>query len=384
MLGLDALSSVIRATPTPNLEAKPLWIEASVAQQLGLTDGQVVQALIEAKGGSVRLWLKNFSFEMPNGWILKPGDTPFMRVVRGASSWALLIQPRADGTSAASSGAGAAGAGLASAAAAAQPSPAQLLEARMQAMAARPMDGTSLLSLLSARPTSEAAPLQMTLMQAWMAKSMSLAQINPSLLKALVQQGLIPNERRLAQGQPPLPDARSMLKKLLDSLTQSESSEVDRLQAKTVRQGLEAMDSAQAQAALAQAKGALSAHLWLPFADASPLHLHIQRDAPKHKGDDPPFTVDVHTLHASLGEIWLATTIRSSHRVGLVMWALQAQTVNWARSKASLLGAELKDSGLELESFQIHHSPRPRSDIQPMTQQDNWEQTVRLRLDTLA
>ncbi|MEY4285702.1 MAG: hypothetical protein RL111_2377, partial [Pseudomonadota bacterium] len=33
MLGLDALSSVIRATPTPNLEAKPLWIEASVAQQ---------------------------------------------------------------------------------------------------------------------------------------------------------------------------------------------------------------------------------------------------------------------------------------------------------------------------------------------------------------
>ena len=102
MLGLDALSSVIRATPTPNNEAKPLWIEAPVAQQLGLSDGQVVQALVEARGGPVRLWLKNFSFELPNGWVLQPGDTPFMRVVRGSSSWALLIQPRADGAPSAS------------------------------------------------------------------------------------------------------------------------------------------------------------------------------------------------------------------------------------------------------------------------------------------
>jgi len=382
MLGLDALSSVIRATPTPNLEAKPLWVETAVAQQLGLTDGQVVQALIEARGGAVRLWLKNFPFEVPNGWILKPGDTPFMRVVRGASSWALLIQPRADGASSPAPAAQAAN--LGAAAAAAMPSPAQVWQARMQALAARPMDGSSLLSLLTANPSQASAPAQLSMMQAWMAESLSLAQINPSLLKALIQKSMIPNERRLAQGQAPVPDARSMLKKLLDTLTQSEALEVDRLQAKSVRQGLEAMDSAQAQSALAQARGELSVHLWLPFADAHPLHLHIQREAPKQKGDDPPFTVDVHTLHATLGEIWLATTIRSSHRVGLVMWALQADTVSWARDKASLLGAELKDSGLELESFQIHHASRPRSDVQPAVKQEGWEQTVRHRLDTLA
>jgi hypothetical protein len=383
MLGLDALSSVIRATPAPNTEVKPLWVEAPVAQQLGLSDGQVVQALVEARGGPVRLWLKNFSFELPNGWVLQPGDTPFMRVVRGSSSWALLIQPRPDGASPA---------GLAHAPPAASVqvalSPEQVLMARMQAMAARPMDASGLLSLLASAtqnaPGNASAPLPM--LQAWMSESIPMSQINPNLLRSLIQKWITPNERRLLLGQAPPIDARSLLRKWLDLLTATQESSTERMQeARTVRQGLESLDTAQAQTALAQARGALSLHFWIPFTDSRPVHLHIQRDAPQHPGDDPPFTVDVHTQHLTLGEIWLATTIRSSHRVGLVMWALNANTAEWARSKAGLLGAELKDSGLELESFQIHHSARPRGEVHPVhAGQGEWMQTVRPRLDTLA
>ncbi|MEY2780771.1 MAG: hypothetical protein RL307_475 [Pseudomonadota bacterium] len=385
MLGLDALSSVIRATPAPNNEVKPLWIEAPVAQQLGLSDGQVVQALVEARGGPVRLWLKNFSFELPNGWVLQPGDTPFMRVVRGSSSWALLIQPRADGAPSAGLVANAPSAANVQA----PISPEQLLQARMQAMASRPMDASGLLALLasSSQNASGLTSAQMPWLQAWMAESIPMSQINPSLLRNLLQKWMLPNERRLLQGQQPPMDARSMLRKWLDLLTATQESSTERMQeARTVRQGLESLDTAQAQTALAHARGGLSLHFWIPFTDSRPVHMHIQRDAPKNPNDDPPFTVDVHTQHMTLGEIWLATTIRSSHRVGLVMWALNGNTASWARDKSALLGAELKDSGLELESFQIHHAARPRSEVHPVqgSGQGEWMQTVRPRLDRLA
>jgi hypothetical protein len=381
VLGLDAIASVIRSTPAPNMEARALWVEAAVAQQLGLKDGQVVKGLVDAQAGAVRLWLKNFSFEVPNGWVLKPGDTPFMRVVRGPSGWALLIQPRADG--APSTGTPAAPTGAASSA---PPSAAQLLEARLQAMSARPLDPQALMGLLMAKSPSGApawAAFQ-AWQQAWLAEGMPLAQINPNALKALVQKWLVPNERRLAQGQASVPEPRGLLRRWLEGLMQDAQVEKANWGDKPTRHQLDGLDGHWANTLLAQAKGAFSWQAVLPFTDAQPIHLHIHREAPKQPGDDPPFSVDIHTLHAALGELWLATTIRSTHRVELVMWALQDDTVQWARAHAGLLQAELKGAGLNLESFQIHQAPRPRYAATHPHDVDTLASTVRHRLDTRA
>ena len=72
MLGPDMVSASSRV-PAVQMEARPLWVQTPVAQQLGLRDGQIVQAVAEVRDQRIRLWLKDFSFELPNGWVLKEG-----------------------------------------------------------------------------------------------------------------------------------------------------------------------------------------------------------------------------------------------------------------------------------------------------------------------
>ena len=100
MLGAESVLGAMRATPV-QLDMRPHWIDTSMAEQLGLQDGQVVQALVEKKDGRVRLWLKDFSFDLPNGWVLKEGDKPFLRVSVNPGGWGLLIQNPTDPSAAA-------------------------------------------------------------------------------------------------------------------------------------------------------------------------------------------------------------------------------------------------------------------------------------------
>ena len=72
-------------------------LQTPVAQQLGLRDGQIVQATAEVRDQRVRLWLKDFFFELPNGWVLKDGDKPFLRVSQNAGSLGFLIQAYPNG-----------------------------------------------------------------------------------------------------------------------------------------------------------------------------------------------------------------------------------------------------------------------------------------------
>ena len=91
MLGPDIVSASSRV-PVVQMDARPLWVQTPVAQQLGLRDGQIIQAVAEVRDQRVRLWLKDFFFELPNGWVLKDGDKPFLRVSHNPSGWGFLIQ----------------------------------------------------------------------------------------------------------------------------------------------------------------------------------------------------------------------------------------------------------------------------------------------------
>lgn len=91
MLGPESVSASPRV-PLVQMDVRSLWVQTPVAQQLGLRDGQIVQATAEIRDQRVRLWLKDFFFELPNGWVLKDGDKPFLRVSQNAGSWGFLIQ----------------------------------------------------------------------------------------------------------------------------------------------------------------------------------------------------------------------------------------------------------------------------------------------------
>jgi len=91
MLGPDAVSASTRL-PAVQMDTRGQWVQTPVAQQLGLRDGQIVQATAEIRDQRVRLWVKDFFFELPNGWVLKDGDKPFLRVSQNAGSWGFLIQ----------------------------------------------------------------------------------------------------------------------------------------------------------------------------------------------------------------------------------------------------------------------------------------------------
>jgi len=64
MLGPDVVSASARV-PWVQLEARSLWVQTPVAQQLGLRDGQIVQAVAEVRDQRVRLWLKDFFLNCP-------------------------------------------------------------------------------------------------------------------------------------------------------------------------------------------------------------------------------------------------------------------------------------------------------------------------------
>jgi len=95
MLGAESVLGAMRATPV-QLDMRPHWVETSMAEQLGLQDGQVVQALVERKDGRVRLWLKDFSLDLPNGWVLKDGDKPFFARL-AQPGWLGPADPKPDG-----------------------------------------------------------------------------------------------------------------------------------------------------------------------------------------------------------------------------------------------------------------------------------------------
>ena len=104
--------------PQSQMELRPIWVDTRVAQELGLSDHQIIQATVVLQDKSVRLWLKDFSFEIPYTWNVKPGDMPFVSVRAMPGAWSIQLQsnplgPTAPNVPQAQTNAlGAAGAGL--------------------------------------------------------------------------------------------------------------------------------------------------------------------------------------------------------------------------------------------------------------------------------
>ena len=353
MFGPDSVSAASRVTPVQQ-ETRNLWVQTPVAQQLGLRDGQIVQAVAEVRDQRVRLWLKDFSFELPNGWVLKDGDKPFLRVSNSNGSWGFLIQAYPNGQ------APAAGAGMNHPLG--QNNPWQsTANTTLGMLLTQPSGFESFSRLLnnlgmnSWGAQSDIADLVRRLLQ----QRSSMAQINPLSLKRTVSAQARSVENLLSQGLPAEDDPKSLIRLILGQLEQETVEGVNKEDRRELETAARELESAQAQSAQKWLNGELSLHVVLPFVDHEPVDLHFQKPARKPNQEEPPLTVDIHSRSRTLGEIWLNTTISQGTGVDLLMWALRGDVADMARQRASELGLELGAAGLKLQSFQIFNAPRP-------------------------
>ncbi len=356
MLGPDVISAATRL-PQVQLEARSLWVQTPVAQQLGLRDGQIVQAIAEVRDQRVRLWLKDFFFELPNGWVLKDGDKPFLRVNHTPGGWGFLIQAYPTGQGSVATP-GSASFGHTKPLDVHAP---QQLNTAIGLLLTQPSGFASFSKLLNDmglglwRGQGEMAALVQRLLQ----QRSAMAQMNPTMLKRAVMGQARSLENVLSQAQTPEDDLKGILKQLLALSQEGAASGVDKERSRELEAATRELEAAQTQGAQKWLNGDLSLHVVLPFIDADPVELHFQKPARKPGQEETPLSVDIHSRSRLLGEIWLNTVISQSTSVDLVMWALRSDVAGMARQRAGELGLELGAAGLKLHSFQIFNAPRP-------------------------
>lgn len=359
MLGPDVVSAASRIGPV-QAENRTVWVQTPVAQQLGLRDGQIVQATAEVRDQRVRLWLKDFFFELPNGWVLKDGDKPFLRVSHNPGGWGFLIQAYPNGQAPPATATPVnqlfgLNPGLALPAEAAQPEP----QSNRVGMLLMHPPGFATFSKLLSDVTQGSWGTQAEIgpwLQRLLQQRSSMAQINPSMLRKAVMGQARSIENILLQGQEGADEPKTLLKTLLGLLSEEGANKEVLRQ---VEDAATEFEAAQAQSAQKMQQGELSLHVILPFVDADPVDLHFQRPPRKKGQEEPPLSVDIHSRSRVLGEVWLNTQISKGNDVDLVMWALRGEVASLAKQRAGELGLELGSAGLQLQSFQIFNAPRP-------------------------
>lgn len=349
-------------TPTVIWEGRlPLVVER-VAAELGLRDGQIIQAVIESRMDRLRLVLQDpaqagrfidLPKDLPTGLRLAAGDTALFRVQVQADG-SILLRPLP------SQGVNRAGLNVGTGSV---PPDAQV-PSRLQQLSYRPPDMLALAQLL--RPggldtllqgLNPAAP-EVAALQQWQSMRPHMAQLTPEKLKQLLQRSGLSTEALLAQGQAQgLVDLKTGLRQLLRLLQSTSSEAMGRVQ-----EALDDIESRQLTAAETLTGREWVLSMMLPFADAEPVALRFVRSRQMGK-DKPPLVIHLHTRNRDLGEIWLQTRIHQQTEVDMVMWALREDVVHRARELAPNLQEELDSAGLNMTRLMVIHGPGPTEPV---------------------
>ena len=333
------------------LDGRTITLLLPIAQQLGLRDGQIIQAAIEMRGDSLKLLYNGQLLDLPPGLRFRPGEQLWLSANRSAGGWTL----RAVDGRAASAPSQASTPALTAAA--------DNAISRLAALSLRPPTSPTLLSVfqpgvMSGFLTSAGDPALASLFQSM---QLSMRGLTPGALQGAVMSSGFWLEALLGRGQPaPSPDTKSLLRKLIRSLADKEPVKSEQL-----RRAVDDIESAQVDSLAAQSRGELTFSMVLPFADANPVETKFFRPPRRPGQQKPAFSVDIHTENDELGEIWLKTSVTEAAHVDLMMWALKESVVRLAKRHSNALSERLSLAGLTMDSFNIFHSARP-------SLPDNW------------
>jgi len=324
--GAEALLAPGRINPI-YLEGKLLPLQATTAAELGLKDGQVVQASIKLQNEQPMLILQGRTLPAPGIQASQVGESIWLRVQNGA-----LV-----------------------------PINSQPVVPRIATLLYRP-DVSTELSQLFQKGTLDSllSTVQRPDLQAqWRGLHLSMAQLTPMALRQAMM-GAMGAEVWLARGlQPPFQDAKQLLRRIIAELNLSNLEETnDGGLIEKLTSAIDDIEASQVQAVQAQAQQEILFSMTLPFADANPVELTVRR-GPMQEGEQPVLTINVHSKTEDLGPVWLKTQLMNAQQIELTMWAEQAAVVAQARSRSYLLGDELRAAGLNMRSFNVVHGARP-------------------------
>ena len=361
--GAEALVAPNRINPI-YLEGKLLTFQASIAQALGLKDGQIVQALVRLHGDQPKLLLQGRMIDAPASSLAAPGESMWLRVQNKAEGqWSFQPVPAPAGTQASSTALTLTAPTLMMA-----PSLAPVVS-RIANLLYRPTGAVELSQLykpgtLDALLGTIARP---DLLTQWRGLQLSMSQLTPSSLQQAMM-GAMGSEVWLARGMPmAAQDPKQMLRKLIDAINTNnlnanqlnDGDDADSIGIiSRLQRAVDDIEASQVQAVQAQAQQEILFNMTLPFADANPVELTIRR-GPKQEGESPLLIINVHSKSEELGPVWLKTQLANSEQVELTMWSEDPSVVSQARSRSSLLGQELSSAGLTMKSFQVIQGARP-------------------------
>jgi hypothetical protein len=331
------------------LEGKLFPLAAPAARELGLKDGEVVQALVQSRpGGDMALLLRGRLIDLPRPSPWVEGQTLNLKVQAAPSGpWALQLLPASTGLPS-----------LPALLSAASETP--LLFSKVANLLFRPAGLQELAQLF--KPGTLDTLLQSVprpdLQDQWRSLQLSMAQLTPQALSQAFAAGM-GAEAWLARGlAAPVEDPKQLLRRLMAALARGDADDDSPEKISGLQRAVDDLEASQVQAVQAQSQSEVLMRMVLPFHDADPVELVFRRGA-REGGKRPPLTVNVHSRSQVLGEIWLKTQLHTAEHVELTMWALQADVVRQAKSHAGELGRQLGDAGLTMKSFQIVHGARP-------------------------
>ena len=361
--GAEALVAPNRINPI-YLDGKLLTFQASIAQALGLKDGQIVQALVRLHGDQPKLLLQGRMIDAPASSLAAPGESMWLRVQNKAEGqWSFQPVPAPAGTQTSSTALTLTAPTLMMA-----PSLAPVVS-RISNLLYRPTGAVELSQLykpgtLDALLGTIARP---DLLTQWRGLQLSMSQLTPSSLQQAMM-GAMGSEVWLARGMPmAAQDPKQMLRKLIDAINTNnlnanqlnDGDDADSIGIiSRLQRAVDDIEASQVQAVQAQAQQEILFNMTLPFADANPVELTIRR-GPKQEGESPLLIINVHSKSEELGPVWLKTQLANSEQVELTMWSEDPSVVSQARSRSSLLGQELSSAGLTMKSFQVIQGARP-------------------------
>jgi len=361
--GAEALVAPNRINPI-YLDGKLLTFQASIAESLGLKDGQIVQALVRLHGDQPKLLLQGRMIDAPASSLAAPGESMWLRVQnKTEGQWSFQPVPAPAGTQASSTALTLTAPTLMMA-----PSLAPVVS-RIANLLYRPTGAVELSQLykpgtLDALLGTIARP---DLLTQWRGLQLSMSQLTPSALQQAMM-GAMGSEVWLARGMPmAAQDPKQMLRKLIDAINTNnlnanqlnDGDDTDSIGIiSRLQRAVDDIEASQVQAVQAQAQQEILFNMTLPFADANPVELTIRR-GPKQEGESPLLIINVHSKSEELGPVWLKTQLANSEQVELTMWSEDPSVVSQARSRSSLLGQELSSAGLTMRSFQVIQGARP-------------------------
>jgi hypothetical protein len=321
----DALAAPGRI-PTIYLEGKLLPLQASTAAELGLKDGQVVQASVKLQQDQPMLMLQGKALSAPGLLASQVGESIWLRA-QGGNLVPINAPP---------------------------------IVSRIASLLYRPNVNSVLPQLFQPGTLDELlSQVQRPDLQAqWRGLQLSMSQLTPGALQQAMM-GAMGAEVWLAKGLQPPQDVKQLMRKLIAELNVARTDEEpDTGLIEKLTRAVDDIEARQVQAVQAQAQQEVLFSMTLPFVDANPIELTVRR-GPRQDGEQAVLTVNVHSKTEYLGPVWLKTQLMNAQQLELTMWAENEFVVGQARSRSYLLGDELRAAGLNMRAFNVVHGARP-------------------------